>query len=251
MNIISIGDLVPKGNFKLHSSFSKAINYQMDTSLLSLVDKPIGGGPYNIVLEKLPLNPLTTLDTNNFDFSKVIDTSIETLECPVKQLKNMLLGNAKENSLTFLLNESNTPNQESSFKQHLNKAYHKASHNIFSTSNILLGIKQMRGLGIGLTPSGDDFIAGLLLSLKLGKLSHNLIHQVYHKALSDNPYSNTLFLSSFKGHAVIKLKRLLGPWKDEAKGIEYLNDFLTFGETSSCDFLTGFILGMERKNTWQ
>ena len=51
--LLSIGDQVKPGTYRLHSRFSRAINFERAGRLVSVVDETIGPGPLNIVLPSL------------------------------------------------------------------------------------------------------------------------------------------------------------------------------------------------------
>ena len=111
----------------------------------------------------------------------------------------------------------------------------------------------MRGLGPGLTPSGDDLISGLLIALnmlqalQLGDYLQEieLIHQT---AEGNNPFTNAFLQCAAKGQVNEKFK-----WSIESllQGGEYeinrnLNLVLNMGETSGADQAVGFLTGLKR-----
>jgi len=60
---------------------------------------------------------------------------------------------------------------------------------------LLTGVSTLKGCGAGLTPAGDDFIAGLLIALNLLQTIHqanfrDIMDAVHKCATGDNPFSN-------------------------------------------------------------
>jgi len=49
--ILSYGDSLEPGLYRIHSRFTHAANYTRDETLISLVTRQTGGGPNNIVTE--------------------------------------------------------------------------------------------------------------------------------------------------------------------------------------------------------
>ena len=81
-----------------------------------------------------------------------------------------LQGSAPPKSLAFLLDDTRLANfqtkSERAFAAHMAHSVHQVFH-----GHLLQGIRSLKGCGPGLTPSGDDFIAGLLVGLHvLGQL---------------------------------------------------------------------------------
>ena len=58
MSIVSRGDHIRPGRYQLHSRFAKAINFANGEWLVSLVNEDVGAGPVNLVMRKLPEQPL-------------------------------------------------------------------------------------------------------------------------------------------------------------------------------------------------
>ena len=107
----------------------------------------------------------------------------------------------------------------------------------------------MKGCGLGLTPGGDDFIAGLLIGLyvlqKLNKqnLQPNM-DAIFRAAQGDNIFSNTFLDLARRGLLFGRMKDLLlalisGGESPVRKAAERL---FAIGETSGADLATGFFM---------
>ena len=53
--LLSIGDQVKPGSYRLHSVFKRAVNFEHRGRLISVVDEAIGPGPLNVVLRNFDL----------------------------------------------------------------------------------------------------------------------------------------------------------------------------------------------------
>jgi hypothetical protein len=117
------------------------------------------------------------------------------------------------------------------------------------------GVRGLRGCGLGLTPSGDDFLAGLLISLHLlqklhGKSFQNIADAVFQTAKSDNLFSSTFLDLARRGLIFGRMKELISSLLTESseavrKAAEQL---LAIGASSGADLGTGFLLTTKTEN---
>jgi len=116
--------------------------------------------------------------------------------------------------------------------------------------------KELIGLGPGLTPSGDDFLGGLLFSTCILKEIYPEVFRWDHNRISDftalarsqtNPISHA-FLNDFsigQGPAHLhELMNFLIQGGDFEKAISTVVPFLRFGHSSGGDVLAGLMTGM-------
>jgi hypothetical protein len=292
MRILSYGDSVSPGKYLLHSRFHHAINFLDDTNLVSLVDSSIRSGPFNIVVadfasiaancifidrSSLLLNNryFDTRTVPQYDSTLLIPESIEVtkLQSNLLHFKEIIIDHAPAKSLVFLLKErKNEKSKKQNHKTAVVSWYSgQPSKPVIPTSfawilqdrfiagteliergKILEGIKLIRGLGIGLTPSGDDFIAGLLIALHLQQLIYGLNHtklidDIFTLAQNSNPLSTAFLRSAKEGRVFEKLKHTISALL-VAKPKELLPptlDLLSVGATSGADIAIGLIYGLE------
>lgn len=124
-------------------------------------------------------------------------------------------------------------------------------HQIFG-GNLLDGVRNLRGCGPGLTPSGDDFIAGLLFGLHLlqkcrGRDFQPLADVVFRAAHSANIFSNTFLELARRGLFFGRLKELIqallaGSETSLRRATERL---LAVGASSGADLATGFFMTLQ------
>jgi hypothetical protein len=116
---------------------------------------------------------------------------------------------------------------------------------------------KLTGLGAGLTPSGDDFLGGLLFAV-------NHLHAVYpdagfaEYAIPTDPYRSRTHLISFtllqdhaSGHAIAPLHHLLNGFISGAS-LEsmrpYVSQLTQIGHSTGWDLLTGLLTALLAAN---
>jgi hypothetical protein len=86
----------------------------------------------------------------------------------------------------------------------------KRSVNQIFHGDRLNGVRSLSGCGIGLTPSGDDFIAGLLIGLNLrGEGFRGLVNQVFAAAQTKNIFSSSFLDLARQGLLFGRMKDLI------------------------------------------
>ena len=55
MDLLSYGDNIPEGDYRLHSAFEHAVNFRRGRLIISLVSKGAGAGPVNLVVKQIPV----------------------------------------------------------------------------------------------------------------------------------------------------------------------------------------------------
>jgi hypothetical protein len=165
-------------------------------------------------------------------------------------LERILIKEASPLSCAFMLDERRnsffiTP-FEKNLRDHLRNSYLK-----FIDGSIE-EINNLKGVGFGLTPQGDDLISGTLVAIYL----YGLVQQVdtaairskiYELAAGRNEVSNTFLLYASQGRVYEKFKGLLEALvnkKDEV--YSYAVRFLEIGETSGADVATAFIIAVKK-----
>ena len=129
------------------------------------------------------------------------------------------------------------------------EALHDAFEHAFSLfeEDFFGSISRFRGRGHGLTPAGDDFIAGVLYGIHCLETTENknLAHiknRVFDISTCKNPFSNTLLKMAMDARYFKRLKDFLQAFffwdgKDVKNAFERL---LSTGHTSGADLLAGY-----------
>jgi len=241
--LLSIGDRVKPGSYRLHSVFKRAVNFERRGRLVSVVDESIGPGPLNIVLRGLgrtsvPASPSFSGNRANqgsrehlpsriagsakpppplqvttcavcfegrryhFTSSHRYHSAIELRAANLGQIQHNLsaLGEAlKEDapskSLAFLLGGGRLKRFRPGFERAYAAQIQHAVRLVYG-GHLLEGIRRLKGCGVGLTPGGDDFIAGLLIGLHVqqklrGRDFRPVVDVVFRTARGRNTFSNT------------------------------------------------------------
>ena len=126
---------------------------------------------------------------------------------------DLLRKTAAPQSLTFLLDETRLRHFRTRFERAFVRQIRRGARGVFH-GNLLKGVRELRGCGLGLTPSGDDFIAGILIGLHL----HRELYVHDHQAIADaicraakgsNLFSNTALELARQGLFFGRAKDLL------------------------------------------
>ncbi|MCK4338726.1 MAG: DUF2877 domain-containing protein [Candidatus Cloacimonetes bacterium] len=272
IELLSVGDRISEGIFKVHSRFNRVINFENNSKLVYLVNKDIGAGPINIVIEGFNFQKIISLAINgesifinniklmvkeNIKYNSKIffkDINIQKFRTNLNILESSLLCLFPQKSLAFLIEKKREINFSSGFEREFVKKI-KAGVNEIHNGNLIKGIKMFKGSGFGFTPSGDDFITGLLLALYINQeinskdLSRTR-NMVYEAAIGNNLISNTflyfakegLFFERFKNFVLSLL------YEGENRIYEYTRTLLTIGETSGADMLIGFLFTLKKED---
>ncbi len=270
IKIVSFGDHLEAGVYNVHSRFKEVINFNCGNYFTFIVNSSIGGGPFNIVVDDVNLKELGRLIITEdhvqlndekilFKSTRKYNSEIEALNIDENRFKlnlssfeNALNENSPDKSLCFLLDEGRKKNFESSFEIEFVKRFNLAAE-YFASSNYVEGTKLIKGVGFGLTPSGDDFISGFLIALnlcqKIYKVDYSFsIDNIYKAAKGNNIFTNVFLHAAKNGLMFEKFKNLLHSILHFGQNeiIEHTRTLISFGETSGADQGVGFLFGIKR-----
>lgn len=269
LKIIGFGDYIFDGEYFLHSSFKNSINYFNKDKILTIGNKKIGNGPTNIIFDDISLlkdkksvikeNKKIFIDEIEIDIceEKIYDSKLKIEKFNFEKFfKNLniyesylkIISNGKGLSILLI---DNLPNYEDLFHKFIKKIK-IGSEKIFN-GDLSSGINDIKGVGIGLTPSGDDFIYGLISGLNIIEILYkkdlnNLKKSIYEIAKGENLISNNFIFLASKGLFFEKTKNLIYSlfYGDEGEILECTRDILQIGETSGVDFSVGLILTLKK-----
>ena len=257
------------GEYFLHSRFRRASNFLCGENLISIVDRTIGGGPFNLVvdgyddvtadsvtlrqdsiqIDDIQFSCHGTLRYNSIiNFLPHIDP--QKFQENLYHCKKILKELAPYRSLAFLFDEPQHSNPEISFENIFRERIIEGTRMI-AERKILEGVSILKGIGYGLTPSGDDFISGLLIALNVRKLIHrenlqSLIEDIFGVVQNSNPLSMAFMRSAKNGRPFEKLKCMISSLfgSDTKELVRRMSDLLTVGATSGADIAVGLIIGL-------
>lgn len=260
MRVLRVGDRVEPGVYRLHSRFRHAANYLCGDHLVSLVDDTLPPGPLEIVIEgSLPIAEEIAVEPGII--------RLGTTPCPappslrydsalppgppgpdrVEELATHLCGMAHPKSLAFLLDAPRLEDFRTPFEQAFALRMQDGIRQLFD-SDPIAGVHAIKGGGIGLTPSGDDFLAGVLIGRRLGRTGASAGEitpgELYLAARGANPLSNAFLALARDGRVNEPIKQLvLALRPDREQNIASpAQAVLSMGETSGADLLTGLVM---------
>ena len=175
----------------------------------------------------------------------------ERLVYRLKHFETILLQTAPSKSLAVLLESE----RERQFAHGFEQAYLarvRTGIDKILNGDVEQGIGMIKGLGFGLTPSGDDFIVGFLLGLIVieridGCDLKTLRQRMYDIAVGQNPISNTFLYCAKEGWLFDRWKRVLTVLlSDEDVALDdMVRRLVSVGETSGADTAVGFVVSMK------
>ncbi len=264
--LASIGSLIPKSNFtgKIFSIHSRVINIlHPENYLLSIIADLYNMTDYSILCPALFNRELYFKSGDKVEFivnkSLVIGSNrIELSNTKIwsGEIDNVIVYDLfakciklRENYLKFAPEEGFS----SIIRSNPNDIYSKKAISILDKIDLesVSSLKTLIGLGIGFTPSGDDFITGVLLAEKIIlNICEDLPYSNWHKGIKTNLFKTTsggmtlleLALKNSYPFYLRKMANDLTYMKIEHK--KYRGDIITnvlnHGETSGSDTLSGF-----------
>jgi len=264
ITLLSFGDCIEKGTYKVHSQYRNHINLVSGRKLITVTDNINDIGPVNIVLKTLAhltigplyvgsdifrINKFTEEQPicNRYSSNLIISPEDSAkLVSNVNIVEDSVIRKGSSESIKFLL-EKKEIISDGSFRGELKKALMAAVRKL-SSGEILNGVEMIKSRGIGLTPSGDDFIIGMLYAMHAVQFcSRNipeLIVAVHKKAETANLISQTYLDLARRGRYYRDLRELINSLiiGNKTDISQKTAAVLLKGETSGADMLTGFII---------
>lgn len=268
MDLLSYGDRIPEGDYRLHSAFANAINFRRGGILVSLVPPAAGPGPTNLVLSQLPPGA-RRLRASRFYFyidenrlrkepelryssaMPEVEAAPEHVAVNLRALARLLALKAPEKSMAFVFDPARERQFSRVFDRLLLERFKKGLA-AMRAGNYAKGARTLRGLGLGLTPSGDDFLGGMLAGLNFARSALRFdtagtAEIIYAKAGGGSLLSGSLLRASYDGRVNAKIGRLLaalaGPGGTELSGAA--EEALACGHTSGADFCSGLVFSLQ------
>ena len=271
IKIEQIGDFIFEGRYSLHSTFNNISNFINDEkNIVSVSHDNKYLSSNSIIIYGLPHTEVKTLNIkkdfffinkNKFKKSDLVvfkskinyskDASFDILDYISSFIEenNLELNHL---SLAFLINPKFEYCFETSFQKAFVKYIKSAIYDMLNGS-FFNGIKNMKGAGHGLTPSGDDFITGMLYALiliqEIKKIdTKELRNNIYEISKSNNDISRNMIFHASKGLYFKQFKDFQIALLKKDKNIKQIFKNLTeIGETSGSDMITGYFLTIKNR----
>ncbi len=241
MKILSIGDQVQPGAYDVRSRFTHSILLFHDAGdALFIVDRSIGPGPLNLVVSKpRAFLPGDTIEIPRKKEAPVFISAMPKLDRDHRArllalLESSLPLHAPKGSLISLFAAApKIPRLQQARDEIFRQAFEQ-----FTNQRMAEGVRLIRGCGEGLTPSGDDFLCGLMLACRL-RPNWAMAQTILRHALGQNLVSNAFLKMAAKGCVNEAVQNFLqSPSDDGVKKI------CAFGHSSGADLLCGLRYGL-------
>lgn len=268
--LLSFGDRIPCGDYALHSRFDKAANLTSGGGLVALVRPEVGAGPLNIVLRGFTPRACPrklTVEPDGFilggrvlpkssgelyrSFADLGGTDPDHFASNLDVLREELTRQAPPGGAAVLL-DPGAVRVRSRFDREL-AAGMRAGARELNEGDPAKGARRLRGLGRGLTPAGDDVLAGFLAGCSVVEGLFNrdmgrIKRAVFTNARGRNLISNAFLVCAREGRLFERLKRLVEACalSSEQNVAARVKDVVRVGGTSGADIATGFLLAAER-----
>ncbi|MGR3807211.1 DUF2877 domain-containing protein [Pasteurella testudinis] len=248
---------------KIHSQFKNAINFQssLDNLLLTLVSCHIENAPGIIRVnvknfdDKDPMEILNNIDMSELIFTEDKLNSKLSLDYDFKiKIASILFSYIQQKNTSLFISSGNSEIENKISTQLFNLTF-RINQDI--QNNRLVDFQEvihnLIGLGIGLTPSGDDFLTGFLAVLFSNRKPNQHIIDIIRKVIEGNYHKTTKVSSTMLHyaclghfhHSIIKfLNKLQYPDKDFNREIKTI---LNIGSSSGSDLLFGIFKALSIK----
>lgn len=264
MHIVAIGDMVPPGNYRFHSRFIRVVNYRNADGLITFVadDRALSGrallvdglprgkspvriSPTHVVVDGAPL---PCADAARYDSSF---SGLEAVHLPplVEWMQEVLVRRGPALSLAVLHDSGREAAFASAFERALLDRF-RAAHVAMEAGAVLEAVERFKGVGFGLTPSGDDFITGLLYALGAVPGSDEvapLRREILKVAVGCAALSYQFMKDAAAGSYPRDVKAMFTAARlgDEPQTRRRLDELLAHGHTSGADTVAGMIAGFK------
>ena len=266
LEIYSIGDLVEPGTYDYLNGFRRVANFTDGRRLVTLSLPGVDPGPLNIVMRgfdpdvvnQVRVEPNAVLVDGarvRFSDDDIYISSILLLRRDAAEFRknlalfgSLLLKLAPDESLVFLLDRTRASSLRTGFQKNLTEHIRNCARDILYW-NRQRGVSRITGCGIGLTPSGDDFIAGFLMGLvtleRMGLSDWSDERDRVLKWTRHRDLLSASFLSCAAGGFTFESMRELiialdlGPAKNV---LSWTENLLSVGATSGADIGVGFYM---------
>lgn len=269
MHVESFGDCLTPGYYVVHSRLRQAAHFVDDQKLISLVDSTVGKGPNHIVAVVPDIGEVHSIEITNriiqidetactrkeereyLSRLKVHTLKSRKLQNNVHDLEQCMYDEAPENSFPSLIGKNRGKLEASQFNRLLAEKL-ASGRQALKRGAFETGVSTLIGAGYGLTPSGDDFVAGYCSGLYLGGARYTGLRKSLVKIIDPisertNIVSRTMLRYCCRGRFYERAKFLLGALhsgntREISEGASAMR---AVGETSGTDFSFGLLCALQ------
>jgi hypothetical protein len=247
--------------FREIARFHRAVDLEVGPSIVALVLPEIGNGPFHIVVDRLPttLSGTTTVRRTRSGLTVgswfIAITDATVVWDPRPRWESLAISERLFRRLEILTDHTTSARRDPTATQRaVEEATVQPLHGLTqalvarSADCVRQMAESLAGLGQGLTPAGDDVLAGVMLAMWAGHYPNckRTTHHIYSATESrTNRLSRAFLKSASEGLAIERWHILLrGLSGDPEVDLEQATRQVTsFGATSGLDMLNGFVAG--------
>lgn len=285
-----MGDNLPEGRFRIHSRFSGVVNFVNAMDDIAFItndpDKMAANGicikqaalaaidslsidrcfitagisktGRNSISPMAPPMPPVTGDACRVDRSRAAifnstlcyhETTAAEFKKTIVEIPDQYAALFPPGSMLFVLMPEKVTEFEGGFDTHFADRAREAA-DCYVRGHFKRATCLLKSSGRGLSPAGDDFIAGLLLGLRFnaflsGKNLQGLADNIYKDALGTNLLVNAFLLQAKEGRCFGLFKNFVFSLSQNKQLPEGLKKLFAMGATSGADFLSGYIFSVK------
>ncbi len=265
---VVLGDNLPEGCFRIHSRFREVVNFvNARDDIAFMTTDPDKMAAIGIYVKNAALSAFDSLHISKDSMvagkEKIVRSSAaiyhsslsyhETDAAVLKELIMEIPGKYATlfppESMLFVLMPGKATGCKGGFDTHFaNRACEAAD--CLLRGDFARATKLLKSSGRGLSPAGDDFIAGLLLGLHFnaflsGKNLQGLADNIYQGALGTNLLVNAFLLQAKEGRCAALFKNFVLSLSQNKQVPAGLKKLLAMGATSGADLLSGYIFSVK------
>ncbi len=173
------------------------------------------------------------------------------LEPNLRVLEKLLLASAPARSLAFLIDECGGRTFASAFEKELARSL-SAGVARLAHGDLEGGAARIKGLGYGLTPSGDDFLAGFLLGMHALEMAAGIDLAAERRAIREasrgaNQLSEVMLRSAAEGRCFERANSLIQSLFEgaEADVVAHARRLFAVGASSGADLGVGLLFALK------
>lgn len=238
MKLLSIGDRIRPGSYAVQARYDRSVLLLgAGERALFVVDPSIGAGPLNLVVPNPnAFVPGKTLVIPRHRIGPRFDSALPRTDRAklLRVLESSLPRQAPPDSLISLFFPAGKIPR---LQQARDRRFRQALAQI-AAGRIPAGSRLIRGCGAGLTPAGDDFLAGWMFAGRLQRKSAK-VKLILKHARGKNPVSNAFLELAAQGRVNFAVKKLL-----QAPAASRVKAVCAFGHSSGADLLCGLLFGL-------